>query len=148
MSYLHLVINHGRPIWTPLGLGKLSSQSAGQASLQGLKDTDTQSTPVPAQSGHWFGTWDRAVDEGTRGPRIRKSTAFLPLHQGKSSTVNPVDSQLCPRSVCSWSHLDPVVTIHACGKWPQAEPSLARTLDSACTFTGEQSSIKGSGYLR
>lgn len=44
MSYLHLVINHGCPIWTPLGLGKLSSQSAAQASRQGLKDTDTHST--------------------------------------------------------------------------------------------------------
>lgn len=57
MSYLHLVINHGCPIWTPLGLGKLSSQSAGQASLQRLKDTDTQNTAAPVQSGHWFGAW-------------------------------------------------------------------------------------------
>lgn len=91
MSYLHLVINHGCPIWTPLGLGKLSSQSAAQASLQGLKDTDIRvHSPCPDWPLVWF-LEERVANMGTRDPRIRKSITFLPLSQGKSSTTDPVD---------------------------------------------------------
>lgn len=72
MSYLHLVINHGCPIWTPLGLEKLSSQSAAQASLQGLKDTDTHSTQALSSVATGLVLGEESGECGNPGPQNQK----------------------------------------------------------------------------
>lgn len=126
MSYLHLVINHGCPIWTPLGLEKLSSPSEGQAHSKGSR-TQIPIVPQPlSRVATGLALGGESGKDGNPGPQNQNKHCHPLSLQREEQPTNHLMSLLW-RSACSWGHFNPGVLLYVCGEGPQAVSPLART---------------------